>query len=333
MNEGKLFGYIRGEASEQQRQIIERWYGLNPKNAELLELLYETHTLQKSVETLEQTDVDMALRNFKKRVKKKEGGMLGISRLRLIRYAKRVAVAAVFTLAVVFSSIWAVEFVGRVQRPMIVRTNVGERVQIELPDGSMVWLNACSEIKYGPSLFGSQRRVEMSGEAYFDVAKDKESQFVVKCNGMDIKVLGTKFNVRANDDEEILTTTLLEGSVLVESPLFHNKKGITMKPDQELYINKKTGNTELIATNQASANIDWVDGKLRFTGNTFDEIAKSLQRNYNVDIIFKDEIIRHKVFTCDFATSDNIYRILSIMELTGKFKYEIKGRQVEISSR
>lgn len=332
MSEDKLLEYIRGEASREDKQIIEQWYEQSKSNAALLELLYETYTLQKSIDVIQRADVDSALSNFKQRVRRKEQ-VLGINRLKLIKYSKGIAVAALFTLAVVFSSIWCVKFVGRVQRPMIVSTNIGERVQIELPDGSQVWLNACSKIKYGPSLLGSERKVEISGEVYFEVEKDTNAPFVVNCNGMDVTVLGTKFNVRANDDEDILTTTLLEGSVLVESPLFRNKKGITMKPNQELYINKKSGDTELIATNQVSANIDWVDGKLRFNNNSFDEIAKILQRNYNIDIIFTDDIVRHNVFTCDFATSDNIYRILSILELTGKFKYEIKGRQVEISSR
>lgn len=333
VSDEKLLRYISGDVSIAEKQEVELWYALSQENAALLEQLYETHMLKGCIETLEQTDPETAFIDFKRRVAKKQGGIFGISRARLIRYSQRAAVAAVFTLAVIFSSIWCIKFIERIERPTIVRTNIGERVQVELPDGSKVWLNACSEIKYGTSIFDSERKVAMSGEAYFEVEKDPKAPFVVNCKGMDIRVLGTKFNVRANDDENTLATTLLEGAVRVNSPLFKDKKGITMKPDQQLYINKKSGMTELVMTENACADMDWIDGKLCFQGATFEEIARSLQRNYNIEIIFKDEIIRHKMFTCDFSASDNIYRILSIMEMTGKFKYSIEGRQVEISSR
>lgn len=333
MSDEKLLRYISGDVSIAEKQEVELWYVLSQENAALLELLYETHMLKDCIETLEQTDSELAFMDFKRRVAKKQGGIFGISRARLIRYSQRVAVAAVFTLVVIFSSIWCTKFIERIERPTIVRTNIGERVQIELPDGSNVWLNACSEIKYGTSIFNSQREVAISGEAYFEVEKDPKTPFIVNCKGMNIKVLGTKFNVRANNDENILATTLLEGAVYVNSPLLKNKKGITMKPDQQLYINKKNGMAELVMTENAGTDMNWISGRFSFQGATFEEIARSLQRNYNIEITFKDEIIRHKMFTCDFEASDNIYRILSIMEMTGKFKYTIKGREVEISSR
>lgn len=327
-----LMDYVRGNLNQIEREAVELWYEESTDNAALLQQLYDTYTLNRSLDAFS-ADENKAYNRFKYKLKQKETKQKKLDRRRLKRFIGRVAVAAVFTLAVVFSSIWSVQYISKLERQIVVSTNVGERVQVKLPDGTKVWLNACSEIKYGPSLLSSERRVEMIGEVYFEVAKDPNAPFVVDCNSMEVKVLGTKFNVRSNIDEDVITTTLLEGSVKVNSALFKNKDGVKMKPNQQLRFNKKTGLAELSLIDEAINSKSWVDGKFSFTRTSFDEIAQSLERHYNIHIVFKDDIIRQKKFTCGFDSSDNIYRILSILELTGKFDYKIYGRQVEISSR
>lgn len=96
---------------------------------------------------------------------------------------------------------------------MTVVTQLGERSQVVLPDGTKVWLNSSSSVEYVAPFFSRQRRVKMEGEAYFEVEHDRRAPFVVSTNGLDIEVLGTRFNIRNDDNEHRVTTVLLEGAV------------------------------------------------------------------------------------------------------------------------
>lgn len=330
ITEEMLFAYLHGTLSDQDRKVVDEWYEMSPDNAALLDNLYETYSLERALLTGEAADVDKAYDKYRQQILSSRRSSFSRNRGRYMRLLGRFSAAAVIVLAIVYVSIRGVEFVNRVEKPLIVRTDIGERVQIELPDGSHVWLNACSEIAYGPRMFSAERSVAIKGEAYFEVRKMEDAPFVVHCNQMDIRVLGTKFNVQANSDDDYITTTLLEGAVQVTSPMVKN--GVVMQPDQQLVFNRKTGTAQLTMTDQARESRLWTDGRIHFYKATFAEIAKSLERNYNITISFKDDRIRQKQFICDFDSSDNIHRILSILQLTGKFEYRIQGRQVEIRS-
>lgn len=330
ITEEMLFAYLHGTLSDPDRKAVDEWYEISPDNAALLDNLYETYSLERALLTGEAADADKAYDKYRQQILSSRRSSFSRNRGRYMRLFGRFSAAAVIVLAIVYVSIRGAEFVNRVEKPLIVRTDIGERVRVELPDGSLVWLNACSEITYGPRMFSAERSVAIKGEAYFEVQKMEDAPFVVHCDQMDIRVLGTKFNVQANSDDDCITTTLLEGAVQVTSPMVKN--GVVMQPDQQLVLNRKTGTAQLTITGQARESRLWTEGRIHFYKATFAEIAKSLERNYNITISFKDDRIRQKQFICDFDSSDNIHRILSILQLTGKFEYRIQGRQVEIRS-
>ncbi len=330
ITEDLLLSYLHGTLSEPERKAVDEWYEKAPENAALLDNLFEAYSLERALLVREAANADAAYNKQREQMQIRRRSSFSRNRGRYIKLLKRFSVAAAVVLAIVYVSVRSVEFVNRVEKPLNVPTDIGERVRIELPDGSHVSLNACSEIAYGPRMFSSERSVAIKGEAYFEVQKMEGAPFVVHCEQMDIRVLGTKFNVQANSDDECITTTLLEGAVQVTSPMIKNK--VIMRPDQQLVFNRKTGTAQLTMTDQARASRLWTDGRIHFYKATFAEIAKSLERNYNITISFRDDQIRQKQFICDFDSSDNIHRILSILQLTGKFEYRIQGRQVEIWS-
>lgn len=338
INEDILINYLNGNLSIADRNVVESWYIESKDNQKILEQLYFTLFVSDRLGAMNSIDVDKSLREFKRRLRAKENiseesivDDIEESKARKFHYSRYVA-AAIF-IGVLFAGGLTVDRVmKKMAAPFIVMTNLGERAQVSLPDGTKVWLNACSRVEYKSSLFSNERNVTMDGEAYFEVKKDKNAPFIVNSNGILTHVLGTKFNIRANADEQYVIATLLEGSILVTSSQL-DEQGVKMKPDQQLRLDTKTGKCTLKDCSLSEDYIGWISGTLHFEQATLGEIALSLERYYNVSILFKNERIKQERFTCDFETNENIHQILSILKLTDKFDYKIDKRNILIFSK
>jgi transmembrane sensor len=165
------------------------------------------------------------------------------------------------------------------------RTPKGGEYQLILPDGSRAWLNAASSIIYPAVFVGNERKVEVTGEVYFEIAKKVRQPFRVTVNGAEVQVLGTKFNVNAYGDETALSTTLLEGSVLV-------KNGIAMEkltPGQQAQISR-AGDLDIIPKVKTDAVMAWKNGTISFNGHSLATNLKQLARWYDVDVVFSGKL-------------------------------------------
>lgn len=203
----------------------------------------------------------------------------------------------------------------------ILSTAKGEQYQIILPDGTKVWLNAASSLKFTPSFAGlATRNVELSGEAYFEVAKDQLHPFEVKTRGQYIKVLGTHFNVNAYTDEPYIKTTLLEGSVNV------NDK-VILRPGQE----SQFSNTGLINIYPADteAATAWKTGEFIFRDATLPVIMRQIARWYNLDIVYQGEP-NNETYNGAIAKKADLSRILKILE-RGGVKFKVQNRQLLVT--
>jgi len=207
-----------------------------------------------------------------------------------------------------------------------ITTPKGGQYQVTLPDGSKVWLNSISSIKF-PVSFSSQkeRRVELTGEAYFEVAHNKTLPFRVVTSKQVVEVLGTHFNINAYPDELYTRTTLLVGSVKVSD---RNNIAI-LKPGQQ---------AELAANIKVSeANIDevvaWKNGYFRFEDQKLEDIMRVIARWYDIKVVFEDENIKNETYGALSTRFDNISALLKIMEQTGDAKFSIDGSTVRISRK
>ncbi|MCD8073025.1 MAG: FecR domain-containing protein [Alistipes sp.] len=328
IDEKIIIGYLKGKIPRDEASRIERWMDSDEENRDLVQQISDALMLEGTIESMYRSDpsgpyIDFK-RNLDSKARKGEGGRR--------KSLGRVAVAAVVAATLSLTGLAGIYLAGQEEHTIAVRTNIGERTQMELPDGSLVWLNACTQVRYISSLFSRERRIELSGEAYFEVEKNSKP-FVVDCQGMNIKVLGTKFNVMSNPEDEQITTTLVEGAVQVSSPYIKREKGVNMKPQDQLVIDKTTGNSIITNMYDTGLAVGWIDGTLSFDGNTFEQIARTLERNYNIEIVFMDEKVKQSKFICDFSTNDNIYRIMSTLGMTEKFGFRVDGRKIEIESR
>ena len=250
-------------------------------------------------------------------------------RMRIARYA-----AAAAVMVGVICGSW---FMGglRVENrlvaeahPVVISTPRGVKSDVILPDGSRVRLNGGTRIVY-LTLFGDQRRVEVDGEAYFEVEHDRRAPFVVSTNGLDIEVLGTRFNIRNDDSDHRITTVLLEGAVKAYAS-GDEKAAVRLRPSQQLVFDTRTGAMRLTDEPSADRSINWIDGRFCFEHDTFGEIVAELKRYYNVDIRFMDNRLRDMRFSGNFRVEDGIYHIMSVLQLTYKFTYKVVGNDIEI---
>lgn len=198
----------------------------------------------------------------------------------------------------------------------------GVRTHFELPDGSTGYLNSGSKLSYQVP-FLNNRQIKLLGEAFFDVTHDKTSPFHVLTNNLDIKVLGTRFNVLAFEDLKMEEVTLEKGKIEVYNR--SNKLISSLEPDQQLKYNPQT-KTFTQKSVEASQYVSWIEGKLIFRNENFDQVAKRLGRWYNAEIVITDARLKDYIFHATFV-NEQLEEALRLIELTTPINYQLQKRE------
>ncbi|MEG1545022.1 MAG: FecR domain-containing protein, partial [Tannerellaceae bacterium] len=202
---------------------------------------------------------------------------------------------------------------------------MGSQSMVILPDHSKVWVNAGSSLTYSNDFNGKTREVSLEGEAFFDVAKDSLRPFIVKSEKLDVKVLGTRFNVKAYREEALVEIGLVSGKVNVhlnDHPIGSGE--VNLRPDRMLSFNKETKNVKVTEFNGADA-FAWTEGRLKFTEQPFERIAKDLERKYNVTIRIESNLLKRQVYTGSFSASYSLSEILQEVNVDRRFVWKQKG--------
>jgi ferric-dicitrate binding protein FerR (iron transport regulator) len=194
-----------------------------------------------------------------------------------------------------------------------------------LPDKSEVILNSDSRLIYNENSFSNnQRKVSLEGEAIFTVTHDKEHPFTVNVNGASIKVLGTCFNVRSYSNEDQVLTTLINGSVEVEST--KTIGSVRIKPNEQAILSRTKGNLEVVTVN-VDDYVMWKEGWLQFQSLAFRDITRLLERRFNVKIAIQNNNLEDELFTGRFKQNEKLEDILKVIQVYGKFNYELKNNE------
>jgi ferric-dicitrate binding protein FerR (iron transport regulator) len=203
---------------------------------------------------------------------------------------------------------------------------LGMQSSITLSDGTRVIMNAGTTLTYPTAFTGKNREVSIRGEAYFDVVHD-EQPFLVKADNINVRVLGTKFNVKAYEEEKNIEVTMEEGSV--EVGMNNQEKYIKIPPGQQLLFSKSE---QKFRKKQVQLNhyISWKDGMFYFNSMTFEDIARQLERRFNVHIDIASEQLTQIVYTGDFVRQESLEQILRVMTADKRTCYKIEGDQVQI---
>ncbi len=206
------------------------------------------------------------------------------------------------------------------KRENTLSTSNGETYQVRLPDGTKVWLNAGSSLTYSSQLVhDGQRKVKLTGEAYFEVTHDTGIPFVVKGNKQTVLVVGTKFNVTNYANEDVARTTLLSGSVQIHT----TKGGQLLQPGQEASVSEGYIRVKKVYAEDAIA---WVKGRFRFDNTSLEDIMKKIERWYDVEVIYPNGI-PDKRFTGGINRNDNISSVLKMLNIL-KVNFRIEGKKI-----
>lgn len=200
-------------------------------------------------------------------------------------------------------------------------TPTGGQYNIVLADGTKVYLNAVSSIKYPTQFNGNQRIVELDGEAYFEVAKNKNKPFIVKSGDQDIEVLGTHFNVHAYDNESVVKTTLLEGSVAVS---YKNQKAI-LKPGQQSNVSDKFYKITVKQVDTEAA-IAWKNGRFKFDNADLKTVMRQLERWYGIKVEYRGDVSDVR-FNGGTFMNKNLSEVLKVLELSN-IKFKVEGKTI-----
>ncbi len=234
-----------------------------------------------------------------------------------------------------------------------VSTQRGSRTKIVLPDGTKVWLNASSKLIYANDFNDAPtREVSLSGEAFFEVVHDADHPFVIHTSGMDIKDIGTAFDIKAYPDDKTVEATLISGAIEIISHRDPERK-ILLKPNERIIIPVDNKPEEIIRQHTPDSShstafysittvkrdqngllpqTSWVQNKLVFDDEAFEELAPKMEKWYNINIHFKDEAMRQTRFS-GVIEKETIDQALKAMQLSYPFRYSISGNDVWISKK
>lgn len=265
----------------------------------------------KIISEIENVDVDRATKIVMGRINKRKTITLLVNKFKNI--------AAVLLIPLLVLAAWNIfnkqadskdTFVARQE----ITSPSGIRTKIDLSDGTKVWLNAGSTLKFPVPFTGNERNVELEGEAFFEVYKNKENPFVVLSNKAKVKVLGTSFNFRSYLSDSNVEVVLREGKVLFESEYGNKKEEMLMHQGTRLVTNKESGQIELTKGN-INKYIAWHENKLVFDESPIQELALKLERWYGIDVVIDDEDLHNYRFTTTFE-NESLQTVLELLELS-----------------
>ena len=209
---------------------------------------------------------------------------------------------------------------------LVVAVERGQKANITLPDGSKVWLNSQSRLTYSTNFNVKQRELQLDGEAYFEVAHNPDKPFIVRSNDISVRALGTAFGVKAYNEDLLISSILMKGKVLVTTP-----DGETiMKPNERIMYDKTTHKKVQSTVTNATDFTGWIHNELRFEDESLADIAKTVQRIYNVDVIFASEKLKYQRYT-GTINNNSLENVLNIISLTSPVSFQINNQRVTLS--
>ena len=210
----------------------------------------------------------------------------------------------------------------------IMRVPRGGEFKVRLQDGTLVYMNSETELKYPVRFVGKERRVYLSGEAYFEVQRDTTKPFIVVMNGNEVRVLGTEFNVRSYEDEKCQFTTLVAGKVLLTT---HDHRCIELLPNEQWIVDPQGD----IRKEQVDVALytAWKDGNFVFRKQSLEHIMEIVERWYDLKVTFEDEWCKQVSFSGNVERYDDFSKLAEMLEATGSVKFRIKNNEIYVTKR
>lgn len=307
--------FLSGNLSAEEKQQLEQWVAESRDNYchfQKMKNLWEVaHPLfdVRSISTIR------ALNRTKQRI-----GLREKSVIRLYRTWSKIAailfIPVLLGLVYMVADRWSLKDYSKISYQQV-KAPYGTHIQMNLPDGSIVWLNSGGELKYPTKFRPGERSVYLNGEAFFEVCSDKENPFIVHTEDMVVKATGTAFNVEGYSNDTIEAVTMVNG--IVEVALDRSKETLNLKPGQRINYNTKRQDYSVEEVD-AYKWCAWKDGKLIFRDEPLGDVFRKIGQVYNADIVVMDKELAKHIYRATFQ-GESLDEILRLMKLTVPMKY------------
>ena len=325
-----IANYLTGSLDKNALEELKIWIEESPEYKSYFIQQREVWASAVSREVVLKYNKDKAFDTFKKRVasRKKEREELG-QKFQLSVLWRYVAIVAIMLAVGCFSYWQGGVNVKDTFEDISVEAPLGSRTKLYLPDGTLVWLNAGSRMTYSQGFGVDNRKVELEGEGYFEVRHNEKSPFYVKTKDLQVQVMGTKFNFRDYPEDREVIVSLLEGKVGLHNLLKKQNKEI-LAPNERAVLNKENGHM-IVESDAASNASQWTDGYLFFDEELLPDIARKLERSYNVNISIASDSLKTFRFYGNFVRREqSIQEVLDALASTEKMQYRIEERNITI---
>ena len=325
VNYNTIIRFFKNDCSEEERLLIIKWVNESQEHAEQFFRWEELYHLGNNSEKGNDLAIRKAEKKLYERIEIEKSHQWFFSTInRWVKYA------AVITSILAISGLTLWYFVADSQEKWITAsTTNGETLEITLPDNSKVWLNENSILKYPEHFTKEKRELHLTGEAYFEVTKNKHKPFTVQSSAMNVQVLGTKFNFKTPSNGRIVETSLIEGEIKVSGN--NNEGAITLSPGQKVELNTVTKQMKVSETNAALDAI-WHNNLIPFKNADIFDIAEVLEKVYGVKIILSPDISPSTTYSGVLKRKDSIEDVLRILQNTIHLQYKIHQETIFISS-
>ena len=351
--------YLCNSISDLEQAELNVWLKADKNN---FRHFIETKDLWENAELVESStnDAERALEDFYHYLK-------GVSKPikksnRFVRYTMQIAATLLLALLFSFTYQWIKNYktttVDALKGYAQIMIPIGHKGHIILPDGTQIWMNSNTTLKYDAAFNGITRKVYLDGEAYLTVAKDPKRPFLVETSTLTLRVLGTSFNVKSYGDENITETTLIEGSLMIfpESSNAKKMRKVILKPNEKATFNKSenilsidkldvktsiskddTGNpaTPDLEVSQIESVVAWKDNELIFGNETLEEICVKMERWYGIKIRIEDERLKRRGYRYNgkFIYNETITQVMDIISRTTPMEYALEKNVLIIKER
>lgn len=344
-----IVNYLSGELTSNDSAILNQWLEKDGHNKLLFDQFSDVWKASTHNKLSKQIDADIAWNDLQNQINIQDKKTKNIVWHEIIR------IAAVFVIALFIGGI-GYYFIDQkkdiISEPQYVEyvSPLGSRSFVKLADGSKIWLNAGSTLKYKNTYGINNRELQLTGEAFFEVEKNKNLPFIVKTSEIDITALGTKFNVKAYSEEKTIETTLIEGSVKLESSTVKLKENLFLKPNEKAVFTKKNQSLELITQQKQTKKpiatpakpkleiiksvepepiISWKDKRWVINNEKLGDLVVKLERRYDVNFIFDNDLLKEYSFGGTLE-DETLEQIMEAIQFSSPIKYVIDKKTVYI---
>lgn len=354
-----IYEYLKGTISDIEKNQLFRWLSTDIKNIAYFNQISDIWLSSSVFETTQEFNADEAFTRVRSKIKD-VNALVTNSKFRTIRLSWQKAAAILLPIILLSSLVTKILVSGKSSlsdSPFRFEVPYGSKSTVILPDGSRVVLNSGSRLTCNEGFGKTHRNLNLVGEGYFTVAKNKDLPFFVYAGNLNIRALGTEFNVKAYPEDKVVETILVHGSIQINktSNKGVNEKLLILEPKQVLVYNKLVDSihvngiqgTEILNKNSmpasslpevvfAKTNIDpviyttWKDESWKIYRKNLEELAVELERNYDVKIHFKNELLKKIKFTGTLK-DESLEQVLAAIRMAAPIEYKINGKIVELS--